>query len=309
MSLGMLKYILPADFYNLLVKYRSPVVEIDKVGTVALNMVSTMGNGFTFPLQTILFSAVVVSCMKATGIRGWNTSSANSWGVFGDDIICPKSCTPEVIDTLTLLGFKVNDDKSFVEGPFRESCGSDFFLGSDIRGVYVKRLDTPESRYSVINLLTRFSTKTGISLCDTIRSLLKTVEFLPVPPWEDMSSGVHVPLRSVRKLLLRDKNLQSYLYRARVPRGTYLRFGDASVHVPYRTKKRIFNPEGLLISFLQGSIHSSKIGVRVDSVPYRTKRRVAPSWDVAWTSEPESQDYGLDWGRWNSVVDYILEIE
>jgi hypothetical protein len=307
-SLRMLKHFLPADFYRQLVKYRSPSVDIKGLGTTELHMVSTMGNGYTFPLQTILFSCIVAACLRFRDITGSNTGSWNSWGVFGDDIICPRLITSDVLFVLNYMGFKVNSDKTFVEGPFRESCGSDFFLGSDIRGVYVKRLTTPESRYSVINLLTRFSTKTGISLVNTVRSLLQTVDFLPVPPWEDFSSGVHVPFDRTY-IKERDKNTQAYVYRLRVPHVPQIRISEEGIRTPKGSKKRIYNPNGLLISFLQGSIHSASIGVRVDSVRYRTKRRVTSSWNVAWTSEPESQDYGLDWGRWNTVVNSILEKE
>jgi len=268
-------------------------------------MVSTMGNGFTFPLQTIIFSAVVLACLQWRGIPSSSTRASELWSVFGDDIICPQACASDVVGILTLLGFKVNQDKSFVEGPFRESCGSDFFMGSDIRGVYVKTLRTPEARYSVINLLARFSTKTGIRLRKTIRYLLNTVEPLFVPPWEDFSSGIHVPLSLVDPLF--DVETQSQVYWARVPKPRKIRIKEGRVVVPRGCKLRAYNPEGLLVSFLQGSIHSASIGLREEFVRYRTKRRVAPSWEWHDSSSYESRDYGLDWERWQAVLEDLFE--
>lgn len=320
-SLLMLKYLLPASFYSMLVRYRSHSVDVKGRGTVELKMVSTMGNGYTFPLQTIIFSAVVTACMAFRGIpvgtgssmanyhlprKTWSARASELWSVFGDDIICPSACAEDVVKVLGLLGFTVNRDKSFVKGPFRESCGSDFFNGSDIRGVYVKTLNTPEARYSVINMLTRFSTKTEISLNRTLRLLINSVDDLRVPPWEDFSSGIHVPY-SLRTILKRDKWTQCDVYFARVPIAKRIDFNKGHVVVPRGCKSLAYNPSGLLVSLLQGAVKSGMAGVRYDPVRYRTKRRLAPNWVPSALSEHESQDYGLDWGRFQTVLESALE--
>lgn len=322
-SCKMLEWLLPRGFYSRLVRYRSRAVDVKGRGTVSLGMISTMGNGYTFPLQTILFSAVVTACMSFRGINPLATgtslarfrvggehrfaSASDLWSVFGDDIICPAACAADVVATLAFLGFKVNRDKSFVKGPFRESCGSDFFNGSDIRGVYVKTLNTPEARYSVINLLARFSTKTGIDLKRTLRLLINTVDKkLIVPPWEDFSSGIHVP-DSLARNLPRDRDTGTRCYRARVAVPSVIRFREGNIVVPRGSKSLIYNPPGLLVSLLQGSIRSGSSGVRYDHVKYRTKRRLAPSWDVCRLSSYESQDYGLDWGRFQTVLEQVME--
>lgn len=304
-STSMLQWLLPRNFYKFLVRYRSVAVDVKGVGTVPLNMISTMGNGYTFPLQTIIFSAVVSACMAFRGIPSKSTRASEQWSVFGDDIICPALCAQDVVNTLTFLGFTVNRDKSFVRGPFRESCGSDFFNGSDIRGVYVKTLRTPEARYSVINLLNRFSTKTGINLERTVGRLLSTVDYLPVPPWEDFSSGIHVPEVLSRNLPF-DKATYSRIYYARVPVTKYIRFRDRHIVVPRGNESLSYNPPGLLVSLLQGSIKSGACGVRYDPVRYRTERRSTSSWMPGVPSSHESQDYGLDWGQWQTALLELL---
>lgn len=278
-SLKMLKWLLPESFYKQLVKYRSSSTEIKGRGTVPLYMVSTMGNGYTFPLQTMIFACVVVAAFRFRGIPDSVGGTRWTWGINGDDIACPSLITKDVIDLLNILGFRVNDDKTFVEGPFRESCGHDYHLGYNVRGVYVKTLKTPASRYSVINLLRQFSTRTGICLDKTVNALLNSVKFLPVPPWENMDSGIHSTLHEARPYLIWDKDCQAFQYTCLVSIPRVVRFKEGRVVVPRSCKQLIYNPSGLLISFLQRSINGGCAGVREDFVRYSTKRRITSFWD------------------------------
>ena len=324
-SVKMLREFLPSSFLRMLEFSRCATTEIDGVGTVKLNMVSTMGNGFTFPLQTVLFSAVVASCLSAAGIpwrrlphheyrsgikmvRRKGTSSDELWGVFGDDIICPRSVTEDVISTLGILGFSTNRDKTFVEGPFRESCGHDFFLGTMIRGVYIKSLDTQQDCAAVLNQLTRFCARTPIDLRQTIRQIRDWYPEMPmVPRYVDMSAGFHVPLEVAKrcKHALQDKKNSWYRYRLFVPKGRAYRFlPDGTCRAPAGSKSLIYNPDGLFVSQLQGSVRASQIGVRDDLVRWRLKRRVSSVWDDTLESQHSwSNDLDVDWERWNTVVE------
>lgn len=300
-SLSMVRQLFPADFVRWLEMFRCTETQVPGLGTVPLYMISSMGNGYTFPLQTLIFSAVVVASANLRGIHLGASQSGNQWGVFGDDIICPRELTRDVIHLLTLLGFTVNDDKSFVEGPFRESCGSDFYLGTNIRGVYLKTLDSMASRYSAINQLLRFETQTGISLRNLVTYIAKQCEYLPIPPWANRDSGIQVPISmSYRR---RDRDTQSHFFMCIEPRLPKIRITDTDIVVPRAQKRRIYNPSGLLISFLQGSVNSCSIGVRTDLYRYRKKRRIAPNWSVSVIPARDFQDYELDWGRWESVVE------
>lgn len=121
---------------------RSPVAIVQDRPRL-LEKFSSMGNGYTFELETVLFAAIVSVCTRLA----LNDESAGRLGedifVFGDDIICPTRATELVAKTLSWLGFTLNPKKSFTSGPFRESCGSDFFDGYPVRGIYVKdRLST-----------------------------------------------------------------------------------------------------------------------------------------------------------------------
>jgi len=77
------------------------------------NKVSSMGNGFTFDLMTIVLTALT---------RSYDPQST----VFGDDIIIDKSVAQSVIEDLKVAGFRVNLDKTNIDTGYRESCGAHF---------------------------------------------------------------------------------------------------------------------------------------------------------------------------------------
>lgn len=100
-----------------------------------LEKFSSMGNGYTFELETCVFAAIASECLK---LRGHAGELGYDLYVFGDDIIVPSDAARLVIDTLRWLGFSTNPSKTFTSGSFRESCGGDFFLGKPVRGFYLK---------------------------------------------------------------------------------------------------------------------------------------------------------------------------
>jgi hypothetical protein len=62
------------------------------------------------------------------------------------------------VDWLTAVGLKVNSDKSFLVGNFKESCGVDAFRGVDITPLYLKhRPDQVSASPSVIAGFVAFS--------------------------------------------------------------------------------------------------------------------------------------------------------
>lgn len=94
--------------------------------TIHMNqMFSSMGNGFTFELESLLFYAIARATVYHLGIRGVVS-------VYGDDLIVPTESANYLISVLLFLGFETNVDKSFVDGSFRESCGGHFDNGHDI---------------------------------------------------------------------------------------------------------------------------------------------------------------------------------
>jgi hypothetical protein len=109
---------------------------------IELNKYSTMGNATTFPVETLIFLGVTISaCLTVRGIKPTLQNVRALQGevsIFGDDIIVPEDCRALLVEALGVLDFKVNADKSFWEGNFRESCGIDSFRGCDITPAYWK---------------------------------------------------------------------------------------------------------------------------------------------------------------------------
>lgn len=96
---------------------------------VWLEKFSSMGNGFTFPLQTLIFYAITRE------ICGEDATVS----VFGDDIICPADKAELVMSVLKWFGHTPNATKSHYRGAFRESCGEDFLMGVPVRPHFLKR--------------------------------------------------------------------------------------------------------------------------------------------------------------------------
>lgn len=125
-------------------------------GTIHCNeMFSSMGNGFTFELESLLFYALVKSVCYHSGVRG-------RVSVYGDDIICPSSVARRVARIFHWFGFKVNPEKSFWWGRFRESCGGHYHRGVDVTPFYVKEpIATCERLIHFLNRLRKWAA-TGI---------------------------------------------------------------------------------------------------------------------------------------------------
>lgn len=285
-SNNMLRWLLPRSFFGVLKSLRCPSTKLPSGEVLELNMVSTMGNGFTFPLQTMIFSSVVIAVYRYLGIPVTRASQVKmgNYGVFGDDIIVVPHAARYVIRVLNLLGFVVNSDKSFVEGPFRESCGADYFLGSNVRGVYIKRLKTLQDLFVAINLLNRWSSKTQVFLPESVSYLMALIrhpERFFVPPDEDDAAGIKIP----RRMVPHSYNNRSprfhtgvHHYRAHVPSPKTLEFVNDVILIGKEVLRYWVNHPGAFIALLNGSIRGGRTTLRQREVRYTTKHKFTPSW-------------------------------
>jgi len=124
-------HFLPIQWSSYLDDIRSKSVLVDGVGEHLCEMFSSMGNGFTFELESLLFFAFAKATAYFTGTKGVIS-------VYGDDIIVPTKVAVPLIEVLGYLGFKTNVEKSFWEGPFRESCGGHYHSGTDITPFFLR---------------------------------------------------------------------------------------------------------------------------------------------------------------------------
>lgn len=119
-----------------------------------MNKWAPMGNGLTFPVESLVFFALAHAGVQ---LKHGRAAMPNLY-VFGDDIVCPTRYKQSVVDALQTGGLKVNHSKTFSEGFFRESCGVEAFKGHNITPLRVKkgwRLKTCANGVSICDLAKR----------------------------------------------------------------------------------------------------------------------------------------------------------
>lgn len=146
-SIEIVKLLLPPEWFAFLSDLRHASGSFEGT-TIVYEKFSAMGNGFTFPLESLIFYAISKGVHED---HGWQFTP-NDFAVYGDDIIVRFYTAPSVIDALVWAGFTVNDEKSYLSGPFKESCGEDYFLEHNVRPFYLKReLRTTGDIYHMCN--------------------------------------------------------------------------------------------------------------------------------------------------------------
>lgn len=125
-SRELLCAVLPRKWYEL-VKFGSiPYITMDNQ-RYRISSIATMGLGHTFPLQTLVF----YSLLKAIGNLLGDPKMFVS--VYGDDLIYPSRIHRYVKALFPELHLQLNGEKTYVKDHFRESCGSDYFRGCNVR--------------------------------------------------------------------------------------------------------------------------------------------------------------------------------
>lgn len=200
-SSNLVKLLLPTQWYDLLSSLRSPFTQINGLGTrdsgvnpwVRLEKFSSMGNGFTFELETAIFLAIILAVRNLRSIKEPLEAliePGRDVFVYGDDIIIPTDYAPDVVSALNYCGFTLNATKSFVSGPFRESCGGDYFRGVDVRPFFLKEYPNgPEDWVKVANGIKRMVTSSG-DYSQLHDSLLR--------PWFACLDNIPLAIRSLR---------------------------------------------------------------------------------------------------------------
>lgn len=190
-SIDLVRALLPPEWFRLLCTIRSGSIEVKGHGDIQLHMISTMGNGFTFPLMTLLLTALIYGYRAQR--RGPNLYI--DWArtaVYGDDIIVPSTEFAGLCEVLESVGLVVNTDKSYSEGPFRESCGGDYYEGYDVTPFYVTSLATPAEVYVALNQVLGWCGRHKVCLSATIIYLRGLVgqDVRLVPEWYGDPQGL-----------------------------------------------------------------------------------------------------------------------
>lgn len=198
-SYNTVALVFPEEWFAYLADVRSPGFR--GVGDGVYSKFSSMGNGSTFCIETLLFAA---ACYALTDSRDFL--------VYGDDVIIHKDFYEDFVKLTSFLGFTVNQSKSFSSGPFRESCGGDYFHGVDVTPVFIRNVTRQKAALCHLVNTLRGVCLPGGRLEELIRGLIADNHLHRVPFNEDTMSGVWMdPAKArTRKIVVRKHGVDKF---------------------------------------------------------------------------------------------------
>lgn len=195
--LDVVKDIFPKHILFFLLATRTSKVLTPDSRIRSVKKYAPMGSALCFPVQCIIYSAIVVQAslaylynkdiwyrfspgeianyLRSVGRLGTYQVSPirlEPPRVYGDDIICDSRVTENVLHVLRSLGFSPNDSKSFRGSQsFRESCGKFYWEGCDVTPVSfnMKSYEGPRSASNVASLISLANTAGDMRLCNLRR--------------------------------------------------------------------------------------------------------------------------------------------
>jgi hypothetical protein len=166
LAFEVVSYLLPNEWWYALEQCRSPFGVLPSGDQLRYQKFSSMGNGFTFELETLIFWAIAQTVCSKPDERDSRVL------VYGDDIVVPTDQAVTVCQRLVEAGFTPNPDKTFSSGPYRESCGKHYFQGFDITPFYVRRpVQTLDRLFLVHNNVYRWMGRTAVDLSSVLTRL------------------------------------------------------------------------------------------------------------------------------------------
>lgn len=109
-----------------------------------LKKFASMGSALCFPVESMYFYTICVGTLLReqnlpVSFRNVYKVSREVY-VYGDDIIVPVRWAATIAEDLQKYHCKVNMQKSFWTGRFRESCGMDAYGGVEVTPTYIRKL-------------------------------------------------------------------------------------------------------------------------------------------------------------------------
>lgn len=183
-SRSLVAWLFPKPWADFLDDVRSPMY-IDPISKEkkVYHKFSSMGNGATFGVLTIVFAAAAYAV------------GSKQFSVYGDDLTIEVEFVEPLMRFLSFLGFTVNAEKSYSTGFFRESCGGNYWHGVDITPFYLREWSERKTVLCHnVNGLVSISTYYG-NLWKHLYRLVSDYRLPFVPYSPDSLSGVWIPAR------------------------------------------------------------------------------------------------------------------
>jgi len=236
---------------------RSTRADVPGHGVIPLSKFASMGSALTFPIESMIFLTLCfLGIEKRLGRRLTLPDVVRHTGkvrAYGDDLIVPTADAVAVSETLEHYGFKVNEYKSYSKGNFRESCGKDYFRGTDVSIIKCRRMWPEPStgrRQISVNDMTSEETYEVISLVELrnnlyMRGLRMTADYLDtvirgiLPFWPDGKVDSPGLVRVVDGPIVSYDTWDSELH-----------VGKVKAYVPrYKYRKTVLDGPGALLKY------------------------------------------------------------
>lgn len=207
-AINMVRDLLPPDWFSFLCCLRSPSYRMGgSTQSVRFEKFCSMGNGFCFPLETLIFASLAYAVGVETGDRDFS--------VYGDDIIVRQRTALYLIEVLKFHGFSINRDKTFIIGPFRESCGADYFGGVNVRPYTLTHL--PKTDRDVYKFYNGYQARSHLAFGDilpVISGVLPASRYLrPVPGPDDTALTVPMDVFMSSRCARWDRYTQAWTWK------------------------------------------------------------------------------------------------
>lgn len=197
---------------------------------IRLQKCFTQGSACTFPVQSLVYAMISIAASIITEGGKFTysriTQHARDVRVFGDDIVVPTKVLPKLVQILDHLGLRVNDQKTFHKGKFRESCGMDAYDGVNVTPARIRAFALEPSHEVAASMLegsNNFHERGMWFTADWLKSHLRSLK-LPIVPVKEL-----LRLRTDRRFHVS---------------GGYGSFCGASVeHLKKRYNRRLFREE------------------------------------------------------------------
>lgn len=186
--------------------------------------------------------------------------------MYGDDIVVRQSSALLLTEVLRDAGFVTNKEKTFIVGPFRESCGADWYQGQDVRPVFLTKPVTDlRHLFALHNTFLRSSSCELFSeeLREYLRSFSKGQYYRPGRERGDTAFSVPLDMAMTSSTCRWNRELQSWSWTEIFSKpikdtGEDAWCEDVIAHVK-------------LMAMLRGSFSKAPFTLRYSSIPTRRK--------------------------------------
>lgn len=276
LTLSLVRFLWPRTWSALFEDLRSPCGLLPDGTTINYSMLSSMGNGFTFPVQTATFWALAQAAQELTGADGDSI-------VYGDDIIVRRCSCLLLLEVLRFCGFEANTDKTFVFGPFRESCGDDWYSLLRVTPCYIRGVPDEATYYRVANTYpTRCSTSETRAV---LRATGKACRYVLRGPEDPDNPSGHLWSARYPRKWVSDWQCYSYktlLFRPKIGRGG----GEEGQYCAWLARRTRKGSTGTTRTFRGPRGHyewvEQALQVESGSSPALRVRRIRPDGSVGW---------------------------